>query len=101
MFDKIMQAQRQMEAVKARLETITVSEHLQGGAIKICATASRKITEFKIDPDFLKNVNAEELEELLVVAMNRVLEKAEKVNEAEMQGAAKDMLPGFSGLFGK
>ncbi|MCC6683941.1 MAG: YbaB/EbfC family nucleoid-associated protein, partial [Bacteroidia bacterium] len=47
----------------------------------------------------------EQIEDLIVVAVNRAMEQADNVSQAEMQAIAKDMLPGGLGglgnLFGK
>lgn len=99
MFDKLMAAQQKAEEIKKRLDHVTVTGSAEGGLIKVTATANREVTEISIDPVFLANAGKEELEELLVVAINNTMKQAESVSQAEMQGAAKDMLGGLGGLF--
>ena len=101
MFDKLFEARQKAEEIKKRLDQVTVRGEAEGGLIKVMATANREVTEISIDPVFLANAEREELEELLAVAVNNALKQAEEVNQAEMQGAAKDMLGGFGGLFGQ
>lgn len=99
MFDKLMQAQAKMAEVKARLDNITVIGEAENGKVKIELTANKITKSVSISPDLLND--REQLEDLLAIAFNRALEQAEKVNAAEMQNAAKDMLPGMGNLFGK
>ncbi|WP_223582178.1 YbaB/EbfC family nucleoid-associated protein [Sphingobacterium sp. GVS05A] len=99
MFDKLFQAQQKAEEIKKRLDTISVSGEAEGGLIRVVATANKEIKEITIDPVFLSNADKEELEELLVVALNKAITQAENISQAEMQAASKDMLGGLGGLF--
>lgn len=99
MFDKLFQAQQKAEEIKKRLDTITVSGEAEGGLIRVVATANKEIKEVIIDPIFLSNAEKEELEELLVVALNKAIVQAENISQSEMQAASKDMLGGLGGLF--
>jgi DNA-binding protein YbaB len=101
MFDKLMQAQQMAEEIKKRLDNISVVAEVEGGKIKISSTANKRITSVSIDPQFLASADAEELEDLLLTAMNKVLEQADNVHQTEMQAATRDMMGGLGGLFGK
>ena len=100
MFDKLMAAQQAAEEIKKRLDTVSVSSEVEGGAIRITATANKAITGITIDEEFYKQADKEELEELLLTAVNKVLAQADQVSAAEMQAATKDMLGGLGGMFG-
>ncbi|GAA0882901.1 MULTISPECIES: YbaB/EbfC family nucleoid-associated protein [Sphingobacterium] len=100
MFDKLFQAQQKAEEIKKRLDSISVSGEVEGGLIRVVATANKEIKEVTIDPVFLSNADKEELEELLVVALNKAIAQAENISQAEMQAASKDMLGGLGGLGG-
>lgn len=100
MFDKLMQAQQMAEEIKKRLDNISVSAEVEGGKIKINSTANKRITAVSIDPEFLASADAEELEDLLLTAMNKVLEQADNVSQSEMQAATRNMMGGLGGLFG-
>lgn len=101
MFDKLFEAQQKAEEIKKRLNTISVSSEVEGGKIKISATANKQITNIAIDPEFLRSSNQEELEELLMTAVNKALDQAENVSQTEMQAATRDMLGGLGGMFNK
>jgi len=94
--------QSQMEESKKKLSTIIVSGTAGDGAVKVTATADQKITAINIDPKLLTTECAEELEDLLMVAINRSLDAAAKMAASEMEKVAGNMLPpGFNlpGLF--
>lgn len=100
MFDKLFAAQQKAEEIKKRLDTISVFGEVENGAIKITATANKAITAIAIDEEFFKNASREEMEELVLVAINKALANAEEVSATEMQSATKDMLGGL-GMFGQ
>jgi DNA-binding protein YbaB len=100
MFDKLMAAQQKADEIKKRLDTISVFGEVEGGAIRVTATANKAITAIEITADFYQEADKEELEELLLTAVNKALIQAEQVSAAEMQSATKDMLGGLGGMFG-
>lgn len=104
MFDKIFEAQQKAEEVKKRLANISVIAEVEGGAIKVTATANKLIQSIEIEEDFLKENGKEGIEDLLVVAINKALDQAENVSQAEMATVTQQMLSGMGGLgnlFGK
>ncbi|KIA93890.1 hypothetical protein OC25_11580 [Pedobacter kyungheensis] len=101
MFDKLFAAQQKAEEIKKRLDTVSVYGEVENGAIKITATANKTVTGVSIDETFLKNADKEELEELLLTAINKAMASAEQVSAAEMQASAQDMLGGLGGMFGQ
>ena len=100
MLQQLMAAQQKAEEIKKRLDTVSVYGEVEGGAIKITATANKAITAVEIDEEFLKTADKEELEELLLTAINKALVRAEEVSATEMQSATQDMLGGLGGMFG-
>ncbi len=97
MMGKFQEMRLKMEESKKRLDTITVEAEAGGGAVKVTITGNREIKKIAIKEDLFKG-DKEELEEVLIVAINRAIEQAEKVNAAEMQGAAQGILPNIPGL---
>ncbi|WP_256002953.1 YbaB/EbfC family nucleoid-associated protein [Pedobacter deserti] len=98
MFDKLMAAQQKADEIKKRLDTISVYGEVEGGKIRVTATANKALTAIEIDESFHKEADKEELEELLLTAVNKALDQAEQVSAAEMQNMTKDMLGGLSNL---
>ncbi len=98
MFDlinKLGDLKNKMEEAKARLETITVEGTAGDNEVKISMNGNRKVLSVEIATHLLFPEKKEQVEELLEIAMNRALESAEKVNEAEMKSAGRDVLPGL------
>lgn len=99
-----MEAQQKAGEVKKRLDAITVTGTAEGGKITVQANGNKVVRSIAIDEEFLKEAGKEELEELLVVAVNKALEQAENVSQSEMAAMTSAMLGGMGGLgnlFGK
>lgn len=95
--------ERQKE-MRAKLSEITVEAEAGNGAVKVTANAVREIANIKIDKEAIDLEDMEQLEDLLLVAINRALEKAAAREATESQNMLKDMLPPgmgeLSDLFG-
>lgn len=95
MFGNIQEKQAEMQK---KLAAITVEADAGDGAVKVTANAARQITDIKISPDFKFN-DYEELEDLLLTAINRATSKAAEIEAAESQKMISEMLPhGFGNL---
>jgi len=101
MFDKLLEARQKAGEIKKRLDAITVTGIAEGGKITVNANAGKVVQSIIIDDDFFKQADKEELEELLVVAINKALEQAENVSQGEMAAMTQQMFGGMGGLFGK
>lgn len=101
MFDKLFEAKQKAEDVKKRLDAISVSGSAEGGRINVTANGNKVVQSISIDEGFLKEADKEELEELLIVAVNKALQQAENVNQSEMAALSQEMFGGMGNLFGK
>jgi DNA-binding YbaB/EbfC family protein len=100
MFGKLAETQQKAEEIKKRLEAITVEGKAEG--VTIIATGNKTIKHVGIEPALLTPERKEELEELILVAIERAFQQAENVSAAEMKSLMGSMLPGGLGsLFGK
>jgi DNA-binding YbaB/EbfC family protein len=99
MFDKLMQAQQKAGEVKKRLDGITVTGTAEGGKITVSANGNKVIQSIVIDEDLIKDGDKEQLEELLVIAVNKAMEQADNVSQSEMAAMTKEMFGGLGGLF--
>ena len=64
--------------------------------IKVTLTANREIKAISIDESLLSD--KEELEDFLIITLNKAIEKASKINESEMAVAAKKGMPNIPGM---
>lgn len=98
MFDKLFQAQQKAQEIKARLDNISVSADAEGGKVRVVATANKEIKEVVISEHLFNEGDKEQIEDLLLVALNKALAQAENVSQTEMQAATQDMFGGLGGL---
>ncbi|MBK7425754.1 MAG: YbaB/EbfC family nucleoid-associated protein [Saprospiraceae bacterium] len=84
--------ERQAE-MKKKLATIIVEASSGDGVVKVSASAARQLTNIQFDPEFLKTADQEEIEDLILVAVNEVMELAAAKEAEEAQNMLKDMLP--------
>lgn len=90
----MLKMQQALEESKVRLENTVVSGEAGGGLIRVEMNGNRKLTELSINGS-LQDMDKEDLEDLLIVAINRVLEEANRVNEQEVSSSARQFLPGM------
>lgn len=96
-----MEAQQKAGEVKQRLDAITVTGTAEGGKITVHANGNKVVQSVVIDEEFLKEADKEQLEELLVIAVNKAMEQADNVSQSEMAAMTSAMFGGMGGLFGK
>ena len=96
MMESLKGAQQKVEETKTRLNSVLVDEVAADGKLKITLTANSEIKAISIDDTLLSD--AEELEDYLIITLNKALEKATKINEAEMAVAAKSGMPNIPGM---
>ncbi|HLV39217.1 YbaB/EbfC family nucleoid-associated protein [Xanthomarina sp.] len=96
MMGKLKETQKKVEETKKRLDTVLIDEKSSDEKIKITLTANRKIKSISIDDSLLQD--KEELEDYLILTLNKAIEKATKVNDAELAAVAKDSMPNIPGM---
>jgi DNA-binding YbaB/EbfC family protein len=94
MMGKLQEMKQKAEESKKKLDETVLSCEGAGGDIKIQITGNRKIQSLTIS-SALQHGDKQELEEQLLVALNRAIEMADKANEEEMKKAASGLLPGL------
>jgi DNA-binding YbaB/EbfC family protein len=95
LLNKFQEAQQKMLEGKQKLANVTVDGESGEGAVKVSVTGNREVKTISIDNQLLSPERKEELEDLLVIALNRALENAEKLWEEEMKGMAGNVLGGM------
>jgi DNA-binding YbaB/EbfC family protein len=100
MMGKLKETQQKMEETKKRLDSVLVDEQSTDGLLKITITANRTVKSITIDDALLED--KEQLEDYMVIVMNKAIEKATKVNQTELDAVAKmdmPMIPGMDDMF--
>ncbi|MDM9631867.1 YbaB/EbfC family nucleoid-associated protein [Robiginitalea aurantiaca] len=96
MMGKLKETQEKVKLTKKRLETVTLQESTPDDTLRIVISASREIREIHIEDSLLQD--KEQLTDYLVITLNRALEKAGEIHDAELAAVAKEGMPNIPGL---
>jgi DNA-binding YbaB/EbfC family protein len=94
MMNQIKKLQEQMEAAQAQLAEETVTSSVGGGALKVTMTGDQHCLAVTIDPELLKDADAEMLQDLILSAVNLALDDSRKLAEEKM-GPLAGGIPGL------
>ena len=76
--------QKQMEEQQKALEESEFSATAGGGAVEVTVTGKKVLTKVKLDPDAVDPDDVEMLEDLIMVAVNDALKKADDASSSAM-----------------
>ena len=96
MMNKIKETQQKVEETKERLKTVYLEEKSTDGLLKVTISASREIKNLEIADELLKD--KEQLEDYLVLTLNKAIARATEVNEAELAAVAREGMPDIPGM---
>ncbi len=91
LFKKMQEA---VELSKNKLESLSVVGEAAGGLVRIELNGNRKLKSLEINAS-LKDIEKEDLEDFISIALDRALEQANEINEKEMSNSATSFLPKF------
>ncbi len=91
MMQQIQKLQKQMEEAQAKLAEETVSATAGGGTIKVTMTGDQKCKSVEISPEFLKDADAEMLQDMVLSAVNMALDESRALQEKLMGPLAGGM----------
>ena len=100
MMGKLKETQQKIEDTKNRLDTVLIDEQSNDGLLKVTLTANRAIKSITIDDSLLED--KDQLEDYLILTLNKAIEKATDVNQTELDAVTKmdmPMIPGMENLF--
>lgn len=96
MMGKLKETQEKVETTKKRLDTVLIDEMSTDGLLKITLTANREIKNIEIADSLLQD--KEQLEDYLILTLNKAIAKATEVHETEIAAVAKEGMPNIPGL---
>lgn len=96
MMGKLKETQAKVEATKKRLDTVLIDEQSNDGLLKITITANRTIKSITVNDELL--TDKEQLEDYLILTINKAIERATSVNETEIAAVAKEGMPNIPGM---
>jgi len=96
MMGKLKETQEKVKATKERLNSVIVEEKSSDNLLSVTITANRTLKAIHIDDELLKD--KEQLEDYLLLILNKAIDKATRVNETELAAVAKDGMPNIPGM---
>ena len=96
MMGKLKETQQKIEETKVRLDTVLIDEKSNDALLKVTITANRKIKSIAIDDSLLQD--KDQLEDYLILVLNKAIEKASNINEAELAAVAQQGMPNIPGM---
>ncbi|MGB7842127.1 MAG: YbaB/EbfC family nucleoid-associated protein [Salinimicrobium sp.] len=96
MMNKIKETQKKVEETKERLKTVLIDEQSSDGLLKVTITATRQIKKIDIADELMED--KEQLEDYLILTLNKAIQKATDVNDAELGAVAKEGMPDIPGM---
>lgn len=88
MLKQMQKVQVEMLKVQEKLANRTVESTSGGGAVRAVVNGSKELVELQIDPQILKDEEAEMIQDLVISAVNEALRQADKMANSEMQKIA-------------
>jgi DNA-binding YbaB/EbfC family protein len=92
MMAHIQKLQQQVTEAQEKLAVETVTATAGGGAIKVTMTGDQKCRSVEIDPGFLKDADADMLNDMVLTAVNLALDQSRELQE-QMLGPLAGGLP--------
>jgi len=96
MMGKLKETQQKVEDTKKRMETVLIDESSSDNLLKTTVTASRTIKSIAISDELL--ADKDQLEDYLILTLNKALSRAETIYDQEVAAVAKDGMPNIPGL---
>jgi DNA-binding YbaB/EbfC family protein len=84
MMAQLQKMQQQLAEAQAKLAEETVTATAGGGAIKVTMTGDQKCREVVIDPELIKEADAEMLQDLVLSAVNMALDQSRALAEQRL-----------------
>lgn len=75
-----------------------VNEKATDGLLEVTLTANREVKEIAIDDELLKD--KEQLEDYLILVLNKAIQKASDIHDTELAAVAKEGMPNIPGMDG-
>lgn len=105
MMKQLQKMQEDMLAAQEQLANETVEVSVGGGALTIVITGHQRVQSIKLNPELVDVTDPEwvnDLQDLLVVAVNQAIEQSQSMAAEKMESVTGGLgsMPGLGGLLG-
>lgn len=101
MFGNLEGMKEQQERLQEELRSVELKAEADNGMVVVTVNAARELINISIKPELVEEGDHEIIEDLVLVAINRAMEKASVKEQELTQASLKNMLPpGMENLFG-
>lgn len=96
MQQKIMKVQQEMAKKQEEVENTIFTASVGGGVVKAAANGKKELTELTISPEVLNPEDVETLQDMVISAVNEVMNQAEDAMNKSMEGLTSGLnIPGL------
>lgn len=96
MMGKLKETQEKVKATRERLHTVLLEEKAPDGLLEVTITANRNIKRIAIDDRLMED--KDQLEDYLILTLNKAIARASEVHESELAAVAKEGMPNIPGM---
>ena len=96
MMGKLKETQQKVESTKKRLDTVLIDQNSTDNLLQVTITANRQIKSITISDDLLND--KEQLEDYLILTLNKAIVKATEINDTEISAVTKEGMPNIPGM---
>ncbi|WP_394906386.1 YbaB/EbfC family nucleoid-associated protein [uncultured Mesonia sp.] len=96
MMNKLQETQKKVEETKERLKNVSLQESTTDDLLKVTISAAREIKQIEIADELVED--KEQLEDYLILTLNKAIQKANDMHEAEIAAVAKQGMPNIPGM---
>lgn len=96
MMGKLKETQAKIEETKKRLDFVLLDEQSSDQLLKVTVNANSHIKSIEIDDALLND--KEQLEDYLLMTLNKAIQRAARMNEEELARVTQDGMPNIPGM---